>query len=169
MRLTYLKYTFALFLLIFLIPAFGAGGGGGGTVPWPWPWAEECPIDFESLQGTWVMSGKSSESYLRIGSTWVPDRRAQYLVIEMVNGHMETYARGFTFTNGTARTILVALRDMGGVPIGLLELKVYHRTHVASCDSRELVPIVTFRSDRGSTQSHYVLKKRGLNSPEENP
>lgn len=166
----------AIFLLtIFCTQSSFANGilrGGGGTVPWPWPWADECPIDFESLRGMWVMGDGKDESFILIDSRWREDMEHHYVAIQLINHNMEAYGSGYAFVDKSDRTIEVDLENLNGGYMGSFELKIYHRNHVNSCKSRELVPIAMIKMhtpDNPDVQSHYVLKPRTPNAPEEKP
>lgn len=149
-----------------------AAGNGGASVPWPWPWAEECPIDFESLNGTYVVRQSEDVDFIQISSYWDKTRYSRYLSIQLYNQDFEVLSRGETYIWGHERSIYIpmtsadTLKHMRG-----LRLQIYHRSQKRSCDAKELIPILTVSEpgEPSSKDADQMVLEPMANWDEESP
>lgn len=137
-----MKALFTLIAVALMSPI--ANANGGASVPWPWPWAEECTIDFESLQGTYTVKNSEMVDFIEIKiSPLSTVANTRHLKISLYDYDFELLAEGGTFVNSNTRSIYVPMRSLVQMGVPGLKLKIYHRSQKLSCEQKELIPILT--------------------------
>ncbi len=135
--------------LLFSLVGSSAFANGGSSVPWPWPWAEECPIDFESLQGTFIVRDSKEVEFIQINTHFDLERKSRYLEIRLYNQNFDLLSSGETYTTGIARTIYIPMRSVKELNVKALFLRIYHRSERRICEPKELIPILTVNNAGG--------------------
>lgn len=137
-----LKMISLVVMLLLSSQVFAAGGGS--SVPWPWPWAEECPIDFESLNGTYVVRQSEEVDFIRISSQWKEESYSRQVKILLYNQDFDLLSSGETYIWGSERSIYIPMSSVDSLKnLRGLKLQIYHRSERKTCDSKDLIPILT--------------------------
>lgn len=165
-------------LLMFLSPAVFAFGEfthplGGSSVPWPWPWAKECPIDFESLNGTYTVQNSDLVEFIQIESVSTGGGGSLVLKIRLFDKDFDLMAEGETGTYTFSRSIFVPMHNVTKqIDVPGLRLQIYHRNeNVRSCLMKDLIPILSVSENQYSDQdpSQQMVLEPMSNWDEENP
>ncbi|MAV89963.1 MAG: hypothetical protein CL676_00980 [Bdellovibrionaceae bacterium] len=129
----------------FVTPSWGDTG-----IPWPWPWAKDCPIDFESLQGTFRAVGTEQDvefiDVLLDRSSVGADRFN--IEIRLLDKEFRILARGKARVFKSARSIYIPLETYTRLEMRALRLQVFQRSQRATCEPENLVPILMVANDQ---------------------
>lgn len=134
--------------------------GQGLPLPWPFPWAKDCPVDWKSMEGRYVLSESKDREEIDLDIT-VIDRMAFKIVrVARYDRFGRLLADGFSFVghNQRALRLLLKPRYRGQRPIwGTIQL--FYQGNELLCSDDNLVPILTLETADSSkpSQTQYVL------------
>lgn len=157
------KLKFALVLLVTLSATALAEVrpyGQGLPLPWPFPWAKDCPMDWDSLNGTYTLSDSSFDERLEIRIT-VSRRTEQRFVriSRFVNGTMVADGRGMI--DPERHSFRVYMRPLSERADAIwASVRFYFPDDQQLC-SQNLVPILTLQTAGGvvNGDSQYRLMR----------
>lgn len=136
--------------------------GDGLPLPWPFPWAKECPVEWEGLQGRYMLSDSSQQEELDLDVK--VEQNAAYKVVRIARFTRwgQKISSGFSFVNPDTRSISMemipnSLTD----PMILANLQLHYVSKDHRCAGENLVPILTLqkRGSPASSQTQYRLMK----------
>lgn len=160
--------TLSLFKLSIMILLLGsvaraqsaiAPFGQGMPLPWPFPWAKECPINWESLEGRYLLSDTDSQE-LDLKITVIDKMNFKLIRVARYDAAGHVLAEGVALVNNDQKSIRLWLlpRKKGAQPIWA-EIKMFYRSSELFCSDEYLVPILTldYQDKTTHTQAQYRL------------
>jgi len=116
---------------------------GGSSVPWPWPWAEDCRIDYESLNATFVVKNSEVVHFIQISTSRNPQYLYRYLRIRLYNANFDLLSEGETYVDENSRSVFVKMTSISSLNVPGLKLRIYYKSESTSCEISNLIPILT--------------------------
>jgi hypothetical protein len=116
----------------------------GLPLPWPFPWAKECPLDWQSMAGRYVLSDSSKEEQIDLKITVVSVHGFRLVRLSRYNGQGQLTADGFSFVSLNQRMLRMKLvaQDSSDDSIWAL-IKLHYTDWNLGCREDHLVPILT--------------------------
>lgn len=134
--------------------------GQGLPLPWPFPWAKECPVNWESMAGRYLLSDNEAHEQIDLKITVIERYGFKLIRVSRYSPEGRMLADGFTFLRENQRSISLWLYPVhAGEPMTWAELKLYHRSAVLVCSEETLIPILMLEEVDHTThkQVHYRL------------
>jgi len=132
----------------------------GLPLPWPFPWAKECPVDWQSMQGRYLLSDSSNQEQIDLKITVVTSHGFRLVRMSRYSRNGEMIADGFNFVSLNQRMLRMRLvpKSPFESPIWAL-VKLHYSDWNLGCAADHLVPILTLEraNSSSSTASHYRL------------
>ena len=118
--------------------------GQGLPLPWPFPWAKECPVNWASMEGQYILAEDSLDEEADIGMTILTDRGMRLISVARYTPSGRLLSDGVAFVELDQKTIEFDLqpRRKGQVTIRAL-LKLHYSDWDLGCSENKLVPILT--------------------------
>ncbi|HMN67351.1 MAG TPA: hypothetical protein PKC28_02320 [Bdellovibrionales bacterium] len=143
-------------------PALGDGFTDGMPIPWPFPWAKDCEVDWNDLNGNFILADYSSEQ-VQISIHVVVEQGLQFA--RVIHYDRDGYALAFGMG--------LVSKDQHGIEMNMYPVsassraatsavvRLYHRSEILTCSQDSLIPILTLtRKEAGRTvEAHYRLNK----------
>lgn len=149
-----LKKLIVVSLMIAVLPAKAYKPlGGGMPLPWPFPWAKECPVDWENMSGTYLLTDSQDAESLDLKITIV--RKGGFKLVHVSRYDMtgEILSEGFTLMTENQKTIRLGLYPTrGGTPSMWAMIKLHYSDAIQNCE-KGLVPILTLESAEDTTHA----------------
>jgi hypothetical protein len=120
--------------------------GEGLPLPWPFPWAKECPVKWQSLEGTYTLYNKMVDDQI----TLRVEMTSRYRVtVSRLAADGTVLNKGSVAFDSTDRELTVTLRPkFSGVDKIKANLRFYHKQgHASACTKDAIEPIVTLGDD----------------------
>ncbi len=140
----------------------------GLPLPWPFPWAKECPIDWKSMEGRYLLSDSMQEEELDIKITVISQMDLKLVRVSRYSRAGKLIADGFTMVNSKRRTLRLYMMplDRQSTPLWAV-IRLYYQSSVFSCSQDQLVPILTLDPPVGTDQTptQYRLVRRSPREP----
>ena len=158
-----------LFLLIVLTISFAAQArdrgssrpfGQGLPLPWPFPWAKECPVDWKSLDGRYVLSESDDQEQIDLDISIIESLGFKIVHVARFTRTGLLIYEGFNFVGHNQRTIRLFLWPQRSYEPGTMAMIQLHYQGVdLHCTDENLIPILTLeRVDSEQTsRTQYVL------------
>jgi hypothetical protein len=155
----------ALRILILSLMTAGASAGAdikprgqGLPLPWPFPWAKECPVNWKSMEGRYVLAEDSFDEQVDIGMTILTDRGMRLISIARYSPSGRLLSDGLTFVQMDQKVIEFDLqpRRKGQVTLHAL-LKLHYSDWDLGCSQNKLVPILTLTRVNSKKHIEYRL------------
>lgn len=129
-------------------------------LPWPFPWAEECPVDWMSLQGLYLLSESETGEYIDLRISVLEIMDIQIVRMSRFTRMGEMVSDGYTRVEEGQKSLALDLIPVkhGEANIHAI-LQLHFVSNVRSCTEDALVPILTFKtgSSTTSTETQYRL------------
>lgn len=132
--------------------------GQGLPLPWPFPWAKECPVNWATMEGRYVLAEDSMDEQVDIGMTILTDRGMRLISIARYTQSGRLLSDGITFVRMDQKIIELELRPRrkGQVSINAI-LKLHYGDWDLGCTQAKLVPILTLQKINVKKQAQYRL------------
>ncbi len=157
-----LKKLIVMSLLVCVLPAKAREPHSEGMpLPWPFPWAKECPVDWENMSGTYMLTESADSEYIDLKITIIRKNGFRLVHVSRYDMKGEILSDGFTLMSENQKTIRLGLYPaMAGTPSMWAMIKLHYSDAIQKCDSG-LVPILTLESTEDTThaQVQYRLVK----------
>lgn len=158
--------AFLIITLMTLVFAVGAAQAQvrppaqGLPLPWPFPWAKECPVDWQTMAGRYVLSDSANQEQIDLKITVVTSHGFRLVRLSRFDRYGFMIADGFSFVSLNQRMLRMKLvpRDFYESPIWAL-IKLHYSDGNFGCAQDSLVPILTLERANSSSNltSHYRL------------
>lgn len=135
---------------------------GGMPLPWPFPWAKECPVDWASLTGRYLMSDTSNQEQIDLKITVSSFLGRRVLHIARYNRFGELVGNGFSVVSLNQRMLRLKLWANRPYEEEVWALvKLHYLDSHRGCSADHLVLILTLEGANSSSNitSHYRLVK----------
>lgn len=136
--------------------------GEGLPLPWPFPWAKECPVNWESMQGRYLLSDSLEGEQIDLKITIVNKNGFRLIRVSRFSSKGVMIADGVTFVSRDQRAIHVWLNaaQAASQPRTSAMLQFYYASDNYQCAADQLVPILTL--DRYDKFNHVQTQYRLL-------
>lgn len=139
--------------------------GDGMPLPWPFPWAKDCPVDWESMQGRYLLTPSAAKEQVDLQIHVVTSMNFKLVRVSRYGSDGVVIADGYIWIPAKQKTVRLWLFPLRpGDPPTWAVLKLYHRSSLKNCDQEGLIPILTLEQMDNSvrTQSQYRLVRTGI-------
>lgn len=136
--------------------------GEGLPLPWPFPWAKECPVDWSSMQGRYVLSDSADEEEIDLDISVVERMGSKLVRVARYNRFGRRLAEGFAIVGENQRAIRLLLKPVGWADQAIwATIQLHYQRAEQRCSEDNLVPILTLEGANGGkpSQKQYVLLK----------
>ena len=132
----------------------------GLPLPWPFPWAKECPVDWQAMQGRYLLSDSAKEEQIDLKISVITNYGFRLVRMSRFSKTGELLADGFNFVSLNQRMLRMNLvpQNDDEQPMTAL-IKLYYSDWSLGCAKDRLVPILSLErtnSTSGKT-NHYRL------------
>jgi hypothetical protein len=132
----------------------------GLPLPWPFPWAKECPVDWQTMAGRYVLSNSLNEEQIDLKITVINVHGFRLVRLSRFDGQGHLIADGFSFASLNQRMLRMKLvaQDSSDSSIWAL-IKLHYTDWNLGCSEDHLVPILTLETTNSSSsgKSYYRL------------
>jgi hypothetical protein len=163
------KYMMRLLFVLCALLAFNTAGAsarfnGGGVhingqglpLPWPFPWAKDCPVHWESLEGTYELASSQNFEAIKLNVTFINKFMTRLVRVTRLDRSGNILADGLAIVHEGQRSIRVKLQPLESeTPMTTASIKFYYSNRELSCAQSDLVPILTLVTP-GSNSSQKV-------------
>lgn len=132
----------------------------GLPLPWPFPWAKDCPVDWKSMQGRYLLSGSAANEQIEFKITVITIRGFRLVRMTRFSRDGKLLAQGFTFVTLDQRSLRMHLvPQVEGEEFMTALIKLHYSDAAIGCAKDHLVPILTLERSNSSshTINHYRL------------
>ena len=134
----------------------------GLPLPWPFPWAKECPVNWQSMAGRYVLSDSSNEEQIDLKIAVINVHGFRLVRLSRLDGQGRLITDGFSFVSLNQRMLRMKLvgQDSPDDSIWAL-IKLHYTDGNLGCADDHLVPILTLERTNSSSSatSYYRLIK----------
>lgn len=140
-------------------------GEDGWPLPWPFPWAKQCPMDWNNLSGTYLLSDSSGDGQLIVKVTVLMKRGLLLVRVSRYNHNGHLILDGTTTVTQRQKVVSLYMspaRGTSGHPAVWAVIKMHYDSSVFSCAADHLVPILTVQGFTDSAPPNgidYKMKK----------
>ncbi|NJL24938.1 MAG: hypothetical protein HC902_07030 [Calothrix sp. SM1_5_4] len=136
--------------------------GQGLPLPWPFPWAKECPVNWESMSGRYLLTDPASKEKIDLKISVENRDQTKLIMISRYSGRGELQYYGMAYVGREERTIRMYLYPAhSNMDSTWITLQLYYQTAEFACTEDALVPILTLEtvSDNRRRETQYRLVK----------
>lgn len=140
--------------------------GDGMPLPWPFPWAKECPVNWESMQGRYLLMPNAFKQQLDLKISVIASLNFKLVRVSRYGQDGLVIADGYTWISANQKTVRLWLFPLrAGDPPTWAVLKLHHADdNVLDCAQERLVPILSLEQIDNTVhmQSRYRLVRVGI-------
>ncbi len=139
--------------------------GEGMPHPWPFPWAIDCPVQWESLTGNYVLSDTDNKQYLDLDITILYKDGLKIVRVIRYDEYGSMISRGFAYVTEGSRSInLTLVPENRDVPVMRATIKLYYQGNDRACTYDNLVPILSLSIEHSTeVDARFKLIRIGIN------
>ena len=157
-----LKKLIVVGLMLGVLQARAVGPRKDGMpLPWPFPWAKECPVDWEMMSGTYMLTESAASESIDLKITVIRQNGFKLVHVSRYDVKGEILSDGFALMSEKQKSIRLGLYPMrAGTPSMWAMIKLHYSDAIEKCENG-LVPILTLESTEDTThaQVQYRLIK----------
>lgn len=134
--------------------------GDGMPLPWPFPWAKDCPVNWDSMQGRYLLTPSAAKEQVDLEIRVVTSMNVKLVHVSRYGSDGVLIADGYIWIPAKQKSVRLWLFPLrAGDPPTWAVLKMYHRNTMSDCNQEGLIPILTLEQVDNSirTQSQYRL------------
>jgi hypothetical protein len=154
--------TVILSMLVMVGPL--AAKAEGLPLPWPFPWAHECPVNWEDLQGRYMLEDSSDEE-IELTISVIIKRGIKKAHVMRYDQYGDLVAIGTMPLGEDSRLLAVDLVPVNKqAPVMRAIIALYHESWVFSCEMQNLVPILTIQEtgvQKPTTTQYKMVRRNG--------
>ncbi len=149
------------FLFVALMSAFfistSVAAADGLPVPWPFPWAKDCPVEWQSMAGRYLLSDTKDLQYIDLKITVISKEGFKLVRIARYNQNADLLFEGFTLVSGNQRTLRLTLMPTDRtLPSIWAVIKLHYQSDEIGCAADHLVPILTLEPN--DPKNHQITR-----------
>jgi hypothetical protein len=144
-----LFYRALLLCVALSLPLAGASGHtqDGWPLPWPFPWAKECPMNWDQLDGTYLLSDSNDAERLVLRINVLTKRGMRLIHVTRYSDQGRILFDGTSTVTEKQKVIGLWLNSMSGTRLRVWAIiKMHYQTPIASCAVANLIPILTVQA-----------------------
>jgi hypothetical protein len=141
----FLRIIFSSLLLVMTLLHVQPSRADGLPGPWPFPWAKECPMNWEDMEGRYMLSDSRSSDQVILRVTVQMKKSTRLVRVSRYTKHGSLIYDGATYVDEDQRIIRLYLSPTksDGPPVWAVIKLHYQSWEVDSCSADRLVPILT--------------------------
>lgn len=118
--------------------------GQGLPLPWPFPWAKECPVNWKSMEGRYLLSDSNYGDQIDLKITIVEKVGYKLVRVSRYSAGGMLLSDGFTWVSEDEKMVRLWLypKDTDESPTWAI-IKLYYGTAALRCSADQLIPILT--------------------------
>jgi hypothetical protein len=150
---------FTTLAIVLVIWGGGAVKAEGLPLPWPFPWAKECPMNWQALNGQYLLSDAAESDTLDVSISTYDRVGVRVVRVARYTGHGELIYQGFSTVTENQRTIRLSLLPANGTDCAVQAvIKLHFQSSVNLCSMDHLVPILTIMRGTGASPKRIQYK-----------
>ena len=120
-------------------------------LPWPFPWADKCSMDWEDLDGTYLLSNGKEADQLILRINILTKKGVRSVHVSRISSQGRMLYQGSTLVSEADRIIRLSLVSIyPEEPRIWATIKMHYQSEVSSCSASHLIPILTVQVPENS-------------------